>query len=504
MSINTIDQSNLSKSITTQSIDTIFDDIALKFFYNLPDSELQSWDRILYQLQQAYWYYHDNYMSYYSNVPQLRELKFIHRFFKYSKLLSSQLHGISDIYSSFKQYINSIPVCGSILLNSTYTHTVLVQSYYAQTWGFPRGKLDENETDIQCCIRETYEEIGIDISQSINQYNYIDVVTQGKHIKLFIIENIDMEQCKFITHTKYEISDIKWIPIKELPSKSNTHGINYKYGNVLIFGIRLREWLNNNNKLVDYSNSNNTSQTRRSHSQSSHSNTITTSIKQPSNSTTNQAKSQTSSNNHRSHSSQRQQQSIKPQLDQRDVDTFGTIDSTGWSAEQMFQLNETKFGLKSTVPIDHIDYTQYDDIITNVLGNKSNNSRHNKSSNTKHVQNQISTNNTPINHNNTAIKHKKSQKKSSNKLNQPLINSDNDELDFSHNAAYTVHSYTNTIQQPTTGNTTTVVTTPIIQRNDITTITNRVQPNNNTTISNNNINEFTFDTDSLFKSLSVA
>ena len=40
---------------------------------------------------------------------------------------------------------------------------------YAKThYGFPRGKRNQDETDVLCAIREAREEIGFDITNLIN------------------------------------------------------------------------------------------------------------------------------------------------------------------------------------------------------------------------------------------------------------------------------------------------------------------------------------------------
>ncbi len=40
---------------------------------------------------------------------------------------------------------------------------LLVQGYPASTsWGFPKGKLEEGEDDVDAAVREVYEETGFD------------------------------------------------------------------------------------------------------------------------------------------------------------------------------------------------------------------------------------------------------------------------------------------------------------------------------------------------------
>lgn len=342
------------------TLQDIFDDIGIKFFYNLPDSELNNFERLLYQLQQAYWYYHDNYIvnNKYNYLPKYKEKNFITQFFKQSPWLHNQLHTFNNIYDKFKKYINSIPVCGAILINDQHTHVCMVQSYHSHAWSFPRGKLDQQENDIECAIRECKEEIGFDITQYINNKLYIQEHSNGKNIKLFICDNIDSNTAVFNTETKYEISDIQWIKINDLPSKNNTNGSNkYKFGNVLIFAIRLREYIrktygdkNNNIKQQQRSQTHSLSpiphHNNNNYNQQKH--YVPSDIKPTLVSANRHHKKQSAHNNtHRSHSQSSNRKSTYDNNNERDYITFGDFNNNGWSADEMFKVNELKYGIKS-------------------------------------------------------------------------------------------------------------------------------------------------------------
>lgn len=46
-------------------------------------------------------------------------------------------------------------------MNSELDKVLLVQSYFAKSsWGFPKGKVNEDEDPLHCAIREVYEETG--------------------------------------------------------------------------------------------------------------------------------------------------------------------------------------------------------------------------------------------------------------------------------------------------------------------------------------------------------
>ena len=66
-------------------------------------------------------------------------------------------------------------------------------------WEFPKGKLDAGETFSQCAIRETSEETGL-------KENYLEI------IKFIGTTNYIL----LIPDTKEDISDCRWIPIKDI------------------------------------------------------------------------------------------------------------------------------------------------------------------------------------------------------------------------------------------------------------------------------------------------
>ncbi len=57
------------------------------------------------------------------------------------------------------------------------TKLVLVCSWSGKSWGFPKGKIDENELPLKCAIRETYEETGFDCTDYTNEEDFITVIT---------------------------------------------------------------------------------------------------------------------------------------------------------------------------------------------------------------------------------------------------------------------------------------------------------------------------------------
>lgn len=80
-------------------------------------------------------------------------------------------------------------------------------------WNMPAGKLEENETLIDTCIREVKEETNIDIS--INGLIAIEekVTDLGQLIIIYFLADYVSGEISF---DKEEINDVKWMSEKEI------------------------------------------------------------------------------------------------------------------------------------------------------------------------------------------------------------------------------------------------------------------------------------------------
>ena len=89
-------------------------------------------------------------------------------------------------------------------------------------WGMPAGKLEDNETILECAIRETKEETNINIG--VKGLIRIDQSTSsiGQLIILYFLGEYISGDIKF---DGKEISDVKWMSEKEILSiKDNIRG----------------------------------------------------------------------------------------------------------------------------------------------------------------------------------------------------------------------------------------------------------------------------------------
>ena len=64
---------------------------------------------------------------------------------------------LESILEQWRDYKQAVPTYGAILLNEDLSQVLLVQSYWARSsWGFPKGKVNEEEDPIRCAAREVF------------------------------------------------------------------------------------------------------------------------------------------------------------------------------------------------------------------------------------------------------------------------------------------------------------------------------------------------------------
>lgn len=94
-------------------------------------------------------------------------------------------------------------------------------------WGFPKGKINKDEAEIACAVREVriyffllvficttipswlnlkvFEEVGYDMASKVNENDCIESVAKERRVKLYIVSGVP-EDTSFETHTRGEIS----------------------------------------------------------------------------------------------------------------------------------------------------------------------------------------------------------------------------------------------------------------------------------------------------------
>ena len=99
------------------SLQEVMDDLALRFVVNCPEEERCSSERLLFQVEAAFWFYDDNYREIWPNVfPTYNLLTFAEQMFRTCSLLKGFERHAKDLYESFTEYKHQIPTCGAMLL----------------------------------------------------------------------------------------------------------------------------------------------------------------------------------------------------------------------------------------------------------------------------------------------------------------------------------------------------------------------------------------------------
>ncbi|CAL1374283.1 unnamed protein product [Linum trigynum] len=193
----------------------LLDDLCSRFVLNVPQEDQQSFERILFLVEYAHWFYEDNSVE---NNPSLKSFnlkEFTSLLFNSCDVLRPYVPHIDDIFKDFTSYKVRVPVTGAIILDETYERCLLVKGWKGTSWSFPRGKKNKDEEDHACAIREVFEETGFDVSNLLNKDEYIEEIFGQQRVRLYIIAGVK-DDTTFAPQTKKEISEIAWQRLDEL------------------------------------------------------------------------------------------------------------------------------------------------------------------------------------------------------------------------------------------------------------------------------------------------
>ncbi len=96
------------------------DDLCSRFIINNPYEEFSSFERVVFQIEQAHWFYEDFYRKRYGLMKYTLE-RFVELMFHHCPSLQPYATSVDTIYKDFRAYKNSVPVCGCILINPSFT-----------------------------------------------------------------------------------------------------------------------------------------------------------------------------------------------------------------------------------------------------------------------------------------------------------------------------------------------------------------------------------------------
>lgn len=199
---------------------TLYDfDISSRFIINVPEEERKDLVRICFQIELAHWFYLDFYCT--DENPKLRPCsmrEFATHIFFHIPFLKPHVANIDNILEQWRDYKQNVPTFGAIVLNEDLTKVLLVQSYWAKSsWSFPKGKVNEDEDPSHCAVREVLEETGFDISNLIDENEYIESTINEQLVRLYIICGVQKDT-KFQPKTRKEIKNVEWFSLADLPN----------------------------------------------------------------------------------------------------------------------------------------------------------------------------------------------------------------------------------------------------------------------------------------------
>jgi mRNA-decapping enzyme subunit 2 len=302
------------------------DDVHTRFLLNLPPEELETSDRIFFQLEQAYWFYDDFHCDNSElPLPRFKSLKpFALKMFQISPMLDVKL--FDQMWEEFSAYKRQISTYGTILLNSSCTKMILCQAWKSNSWTFPAGKVNQHESGTDAGARETFEETGFDPNccfglakrmhergehitwNPLQEDDALVFLDAGKRRTMYVCRGVP-EDFPFEPVARKEVSAVEWHNVDEVPKRSFA---------VLPFMKQLRRWIKKNGKAGKKKDKFGTPGRKRP----------------------------TSNKKSRSQNSSRGRVREDDPLTEAGLASLGDIN--GWAEEDMFKANEKLLGRKIT------------------------------------------------------------------------------------------------------------------------------------------------------------
>uniref|UniRef100_A0A3Q1CUB8 m7GpppN-mRNA hydrolase n=1 Tax=Amphiprion ocellaris TaxID=80972 RepID=A0A3Q1CUB8_AMPOC len=192
-----------------------------RFILHIPSEERDNAIRLCFQIELAHWFYLDFCMQNTPGAPHCGIRDFAKKLFHHCPFLLPHGEDVQKVLEQWKEYKMGVPTYGAIILDESLENVLLVQGYLAKSgWGFPKGKVNEDEAPYDCAVREVLEETGFDIKNRICKDMYIEQKITDQLVRLYIIPGVS-KNTKFNPKTRKEIRNIEWFPIEKLPCHRN-------------------------------------------------------------------------------------------------------------------------------------------------------------------------------------------------------------------------------------------------------------------------------------------
>ncbi|XP_028318306.1 m7GpppN-mRNA hydrolase-like [Gouania willdenowi] len=200
---------------------SVLDDLCSRFILHIPSEERDNAIRVCFQIELAHWFYLDFCLPSLPGAPHCGIRDFARAVFHHCPFLLPHGEDVQKVLEQWKEYKMGVPTYGAIILDESMENVLLVQGYLAKSgWGFPKGKVNEDEAPYDCAVREVMEETGFDIKNRICKNLYIEQKITDQVVRLYIITGVSRDT-KFYPKTRKEIRNIEWFPIEKLPNHRN-------------------------------------------------------------------------------------------------------------------------------------------------------------------------------------------------------------------------------------------------------------------------------------------
>ena len=219
------------------SIERIVEDLLVRFVINCPPEDLSSVERELFHFEEASWFYTDFIRLINPNLPSLKIKQLSQLFIKLCPVIWKWDNvRVDEALLKFSRYKKTIPVRGAAIFNENLNKILLVKGTESDSWSFPRGKISKDEDDVACCIREVKEEIGFDLTDYINDYQFIERNITGKNYKIYLVKGVS-ENTVFKPQARNEIEKIQWFDFKKIAKLMFKNGNSGNCGSLKFYLI---------------------------------------------------------------------------------------------------------------------------------------------------------------------------------------------------------------------------------------------------------------------------
>lgn len=115
--------------------------------------------------------------------------------------------------------MNSEKSCGAIVLRKYHGNTeiLLIRHVNSGHWSFPKGHVEEGETEVETAHREVLEETGIDVMIDPTFRETVTFSPRKDTVKL-VVYFIARAKNTDLTAREGEIADVKWVEISRAAS----------------------------------------------------------------------------------------------------------------------------------------------------------------------------------------------------------------------------------------------------------------------------------------------